>query len=192
MAIILLLIPINVLLSTFLLFCQPQHASGLIIPTQSSPRAFLNLSLLKKSSKVPISTPPLTHYDYDRLYNLSKRSTIPTPSSIEQFKTHSKATALFSSSSESAEGGNNEEGEIAFDPVLSKISRRLRRANWISWWSQVILTVISSIILLFARSVMNAVAGPGSVPTTAPGGFLFAGSGMYLSFSFLNGLWNDL
>jgi hypothetical protein len=36
---------------------------------------------------------------------------------------------------------------------IRQISKTLQRTSWISWWSQVILTVISSIILLFAKSI---------------------------------------
>ena len=75
---------------------------------------------------------------------------------------------------------------VSFDPVIKNVSIRLHRINWISWWCQVILTVISSITLLFARSVLNALAtgvvssspsGNGVRAAVAPGGFLFAGSG---------------
>jgi Protein of unknown function (DUF3611) len=37
--------------------------------------------------------------------------------------------------------------------MIRQVSKTLQRTSWISWWSQVILTVISSIILLFAKSI---------------------------------------
>ena len=82
---------------------------------------------------------------------------------------------------DSSSGDNNMNGGI--DPVIRDVATRLRRVNWFSWWSQVVLTVISSITLLFARSVLNALSSAYSTtPSTAPGGFLFAGSGKGLYF----------
>jgi len=40
-------------------------------------------------------------------------------------------------------------------PVLQNTSRLLRRVSWISWWSQVILTTVSTVILTFARRAGN-------------------------------------
>jgi Protein of unknown function (DUF3611) len=42
------------------------------------------------------------------------------------------------------------------DPIIRNAAKVLQRTSWISWWSQVILTVISSIILLFAKSVTTS------------------------------------
>ena len=41
------------------------------------------------------------------------------------------------------------------DPLIYRTSKLLKRSSWFSWWSQVILTVISSITFLFARNVME-------------------------------------
>ena len=65
------------------------------------------------------------------------------------------------------------------DSVIQAASNALRRTSWLSWWSQVILTTVSSVTLLFARSVLN-------VTNTAPlgrgsGEFFLAGSGIVLS-----------
>jgi hypothetical protein len=68
---------------------------------------------------------------------------------------------------------NNDE-----DPVIQEAAITLRRVNWISWWSQVILSVISTVTLLFAKSVLKNGADKSSVA----GGFFFAGSGVALSF----------
>jgi hypothetical protein len=38
------------------------------------------------------------------------------------------------------------------DPIIRNAAKILQRTSWISWWCQVILTVISSVILLFAKS----------------------------------------
>ncbi|KAL9185576.1 hypothetical protein ACHAXT_003353 [Thalassiosira profunda] len=42
------------------------------------------------------------------------------------------------------------------DPLVLRSSQALRASSWFSWWSQVILTVISSITFLFARNVLNS------------------------------------
>lgn len=42
------------------------------------------------------------------------------------------------------------------DPIIRNAAKTLQRTSWFSWWSQVILTVISSIILLFAKSVTTS------------------------------------
>lgn len=54
---------------------------------------------------------------------------------------------------------NNEDiiqGEV--DSLILSTSKSLRASSWLSWWSQVILTVISSVTFLFARNVMDAQA----------------------------------
>jgi hypothetical protein len=42
---------------------------------------------------------------------------------------------------------------VSTTSMIRQVSKTLQRTSWISWWSQVILTVISSIILLFAKSI---------------------------------------
>ncbi|KAG7345974.1 DUF3611 domain containing protein [Nitzschia inconspicua] len=42
------------------------------------------------------------------------------------------------------------------DALVEVVSLRIRRISWLSWWSQVILTTVASITLLFTRNVMNA------------------------------------
>lgn len=108
-----------------------------------------------------------------------RSSTITTASFQQRFKKSllSKSTLLLSSI-----GSEEDENEALSnpDPVLRDVASRLNRANWISWWCQVILTVISSITLLFARSVLTALGGVSA--QAAPGGFLFAGTGIVLSY----------
>ena len=61
------------------------------------------------------------------------------------------------------------------DPLLLETSKVLRRASWFSWWSQVILTTISSVILLFAKSTaVQRVSTP-------PPSFVLSGAGILLS-----------
>jgi hypothetical protein len=102
-------------------------------------------------------------------------------SSVSSVSPSSRTTSHLQASQQQQQGGVPERSS---DPVISAVATRLRRANCISWWSQVILTVISSITLLFARSVLTAISGASSLsqPPTAPGGFLFAGAGVALSY----------
>jgi len=80
----------------------------------------------------------------------------------------------------------SEDSELDADPIIENASVSLRRINWFSWWSQVILTVVSSITLLFAKSVLK-VGTPEGGKQLVSGGFLFAGSG--ISLSFLSIIW---
>jgi magnesium-transporting ATPase (P-type) len=52
-------------------------------------------------------------------------------------------TTLFSAQSET-------------DPLVYRASKNLTASSWLSWWSQVILTVISAVTFIFARNVMEA------------------------------------
>lgn len=72
----------------------------------------------------------------------------------------------------------NEQKETTTDSLIESSAITLRRLTWVSWWSQVILTVVSSITLLFAKSVLRA----GNERSAVAGGFVFAGSGIALSF----------
>lgn len=69
------------------------------------------------------------------------------------------------------------------DSLIVDTATTLKRLGWISWWSQVILSVVSSVTLLFARSVLKAEANKGAIT----GGFFLAGSG--LACSFLSIIW---
>jgi len=63
------------------------------------------------------------------------------------------------------------------DTVVVETSLGLKRASWLSWWSQMILTVTSAVILVFAK---NVVAGsPKQLSSGAQVNFLLSGAGMY-------------
>ncbi len=141
-------------------FVVPQHR---IIPINISPRSSLQYTQCQH------------HFNHHRHQQQLKQR---QNSLVLQGKL--LGSCLYSNADNSEEPSEND----GYDPVIRDVAVRLRRVNWISWWSQVILTVISSITLLFARSVLNAVSGAvvsptGSAvpPSTAPGGFVFAGSG---------------
>jgi hypothetical protein len=61
------------------------------------------------------------------------------------------------------------------DELIVSTSQGLGRVSWFSWWSQVILTVVSSVTLLFARNVL--LSSTGSFGTVGAPGFVFAGTG---------------
>ena len=42
------------------------------------------------------------------------------------------------------------------DALVLEASRALRRVSWLSWWSQVILSTVSAVTLVFARSVLHS------------------------------------
>lgn len=64
------------------------------------------------------------------------------------------------------------------DDLITDTALTLRRVNWVSWWSQMILSVVSTVTLLFAKSVVTVSSNKSSIT----GGFFFAGSGIALSF----------
>ena len=69
------------------------------------------------------------------------------------------------------------------DPLVKDASKLLYRLSWLSWWAQLILTVISSVTLVFARNVIlgaNSSAAGGSVAILP--NFLLAGSSIVLSY----------
>ena len=67
------------------------------------------------------------------------------------------------------------------DPLVSQASKALRRSSWLSWWIQVILTTVSSITLIFAKTVLAAQSRyNGGSFNLNRSGFILAGSGMCL------------
>ncbi len=64
------------------------------------------------------------------------------------------------------------------DVLILRASSALRRSSWFSWWAQIILTVVSSVTLIFAKSVLE---NSGSAMAKSGGLFLFAGTGIVLS-----------
>lgn len=68
------------------------------------------------------------------------------------------------------------------DSLLKETAKALRRTSWFSWWSQVILTTVSSVILLFAKSVLTKrlISVDGGIGGGGPSFFL-SGCGVLLS-----------
>ena len=72
------------------------------------------------------------------------------------------------------------------DSLMKETSRILRRVSWLSWWSQVILTTISSVILLFARNVAGRQQGLGPAPNV-----ILSGAGVLISAASIVWTWGN-
>jgi hypothetical protein len=144
---------------------------------------------------VLLSSPIVSNLNLKAINELSLSSS----SLSSNNKNNNNRNNYMSSTAMSGSKSSSSSSSKSFDPVISDVATRLHRFNWISWWSQVILTVISSITLLFARSVLNALngavvatsstmGGAAGTHSASPGGFLFAGSGKlcYLLISFVS------
>ncbi|KAJ1420067.1 hypothetical protein B484DRAFT_453208 [Ochromonadaceae sp. CCMP2298] len=83
----------------------------------------------------------------------------------------------------SVEGGGGVSKKRA---ALDRVNKLFFRASWVSWWVQIVLSVISSVILVFANTVRAATtaASPGYIWTS---GFAFSGVGVLLAL--LNSFW---
>jgi hypothetical protein len=78
--------------------------------------------------------------------------------------------------------------KIKVDPLVKQTSALTRRLSWFSWWSQLILTVISSVTLVFARNVIRqshtSITEANSLPN-----FVLAGGGIVFSFASIFWTW---
>lgn len=87
--------------------------------------------------------------------------------------------------------GGESIAKVQVDPLVKDTAVLLRRLSWLTWWSQLILTTVSSVTILFARNVIGA-----STPTTtytmvnaSLPNFLLAGLGIGLSFASIFWTW---
>mmetsp|Transcript_18871 Transcript_18871/g.38312 ORF Transcript_18871/g.38312 Transcript_18871/m.38312 type:complete len:263 (+) Transcript_18871:20-808(+) len=96
-------------------------------------------------------------------------------------KADAKQLAFFGSRKQgalaAAEDGAAEVAVGSNDAKLAKLSGSIGRATWLSWWAQVILSVVSTVTLFFANAVKGA--GQGNILTN---GIFLAGIGLALSF----------
>ncbi len=60
-------------------------------------------------------------------------------------------------------------GSSAVSPTLRDIAKNFRLAGWIGFWVQLVLTVISSVILLFAGALSRSPGANQNSPTTGIG-----------------------
>ncbi|KAL7533609.1 hypothetical protein ACHAWF_004556, partial [Thalassiosira exigua] len=76
-------------------------------------------------------------------------------------------------------------------PLVYRASRALRASSWFSWWSQLILTVISAITFLFAKNVLSSQASsPGQIGAVA-GKFALPGLGIAASSMSIAWTWGQ-
>lgn len=81
---------------------------------------------------------------------------------------------------------------------ISGISRLIIRTAWISWWFQIILSVIAGVILTFANTVRSVGATSSGNPLLLPSfsssfwtsGFAFSSIGVLISFINCGWTWN--
>jgi hypothetical protein len=73
------------------------------------------------------------------------------------------------------------------DPLVKETSRLLKRVFFFSWWAQVILTTISTVILLFARNVVGPATGRGPAPPP----FFLSGTGVLVSIASIIWTWGN-
>jgi hypothetical protein len=84
---------------------------------------------------------------------------------------------------------------VSVDELIQDVSLRMRRASWLSWWVQLILTTISAVTLLFTRNVTDMQVGGGagssSMMMLRPilPNYALVGSGIVLSFGSIFWTW---
>ena len=66
---------------------------------------------------------------------------------------------------------------------ISSLNKLVVRSNWISWWFQIVLSVISGVILTFANTVRRG----GGIQSVWGSGFAFSTIGVVVSF--VNAIW---
>jgi hypothetical protein len=75
-----------------------------------------------------------------------------------------------------------QQSQQAASPLLQDTSRMLRRVSFFSWWSQVILTSVSAVILAFARNAGRLTnASTANALPTGSSGFFLSGVGLVVS-----------
>ncbi|MBF2003748.1 MAG: DUF3611 family protein [Synechococcales cyanobacterium C42_A2020_086] len=73
----------------------------------------------------------------------------------------------------------NRSEPYSLSPAIQRVSTALRLTGWISFWSQLVLAVISAVVLLFAGASFGAAA---TNPATAGGGVNpGTGAGLFLA-----------
>lgn len=112
---------------------------------------------------------------------ITKHHTLRTSTFHRHHHHHIPSTTslLLSNTNNNIDNDNTQQ----IDSLIYRTSKVLRASSWFSWWSQVILTVISSITFLFARNVMEAQSPFGSSISfnTVASKFLLPGLGIVTS-----------
>ena len=141
--------------------CNVLYTDGFTVPFKhptAVPGTFFSASIKRKA---------LTSTNY-RVFNCMTFS-------LKHNRHLSSSSSLYSKSKEEESSSQKK------DELVKAASLSLRRCSWFSWWSQIILTVVSSITLLFARGVMNAGTTQG-LKKFGVNDFFLAGAGKSLFF----------
>jgi hypothetical protein len=149
------------------------YTSSISIHTTSNPCMLSKtIARVSKSSQPPINSPPWHHP------HLVPRYAVPV----------SKLNAV-----DSGDEGTGDRGDEVvirrpkLDALVEAVSLRIRRVAWLSWWSQVILTTIASVTLLFTRNVLNLQTYNVSVDRNLLPNYFLAGSS--IAFGFISIFW---
>lgn len=96
-------------------------------------------------------------------------------SSLQHRNSGSKVLTSTRNNEDESSSKNNKKLQLQKDEVVLGASVALHRISWLSWWTQMILSTVSSVTLVFTKSV----AASSSSKTS---GLYLAGSGIVLSF----------
>ncbi|KAL3809189.1 hypothetical protein ACHAXA_000708 [Cyclostephanos tholiformis] len=164
----------------------------------------LLLSFLAAFERGGVESFQYYHYPANRPPQRQRRSSVvahhsrrlPTPPLSLSSSIHSDSSTSplrlsihlqLSSSSSSPSSSSSSE----IDPLIYRASVALRASSWFSWWSQLILTVVSSITFLFARNVLSSTSSPTGGAATMMGKFLLPGLGIVVSSMSLVWTWGQ-
>lgn len=75
------------------------------------------------------------------------------------------------------------------DDLVQLVSLRMRRLSFLSWWAQVILTVVSGVTLLFTRNVLSIETAASKAASLLPNYYFLAGSSIGLSMGSIFWTW---
>lgn len=114
--------------------------------------------------------------------NLTKigRKNIVQKSLLSKFKTFN----LYSNENSEVIVIKNDSSVLTFSSNLENLNKLYMRCSWISWWVQIILSVISGVILTFANTVRQGSLNSYSFWTS---GFAFSSIGVFVSL--INAIW---
>lgn len=145
----------------------------------------------KNNNNVVRKTINPSSYLLPRNSRMMQRGLISTTKTTKT-NTLKKRTRMFAENFEQQQQ-QQEQQQIVGDPLVSSSAFALRRSSWFSWWVQMILTIISTVILVFARTIL---VSSSPVSATPPQGnffiarkYLFFPSGLGVLFSYLSILW---
>jgi hypothetical protein len=115
---------------------------------------------------------------------------VPTLPKTTSASCRSHSSRLFRASTDGDDNDTDAQGlekGPPTDPVVKETSRMLKRVFFFSWWAQVILTTISTVILLFARNVVGPATGRGPAPPP----FFLSGTGVLVSVASIIWTWGN-